>query len=67
MFLLCEIKQRSGFGDKDDEVVKRMMRRWRLFSSLKQMPFNVSRDSNGVQRVTLSHQPHGSSAEVQTH
>ncbi|XP_057811046.1 putative glucose-6-phosphate 1-epimerase [Salvia miltiorrhiza] len=31
------------------------------------MPYNVVTDSNGVQRVTLSHQPHGSSVEILLH
>ncbi|KAL1556745.1 glucose-6-phosphate 1-epimerase [Salvia divinorum] len=31
------------------------------------MPFKVVTDSNGVQRVTLSHQPHGSSVEILLH
>ncbi|KAH6825284.1 aldose 1-epimerase family protein [Perilla frutescens var. hirtella] len=59
-----ELEQRKGVGDKDNEVVKRIIRRWRLFRSLKQMPFSVVNDSNGVQRVRLSHQPGGSSVEV---
>ncbi|XP_042006174.1 putative glucose-6-phosphate 1-epimerase [Salvia splendens] len=31
------------------------------------MPFKVVTDSNGLQRVTLSHQPHGSSVELLLH
>ena len=67
LLLNKKLEQRRGGGEKDDEVVKRIIGRWRLFRSLKQMPFKVVTDSNGLQRVTLSHQPHGSSVEVLLH
>lgn len=44
-------------------MVNRIIRRWRLFRLLKQMPLDVVNDLNGLQRVILS-EPCGSSVEV---
>ncbi|KAK4399684.1 putative glucose-6-phosphate 1-epimerase [Sesamum angolense] len=58
-----ELEQKKDGGEKEKEVVNRIIRRWRLFRLLKQMPLDVVNDLNGLQRVILS-EPCGSSVEV---
>ncbi|KAG8383234.1 hypothetical protein BUALT_Bualt05G0163200 [Buddleja alternifolia] len=59
-----ELEDRKDGGEKQKELVNRIIRRWRLFRLLKQMPFDVVNDpGNGLERVILS-EPGGSSLEV---